>query len=726
MVASSSRVTLEATPNPKPRKQSKLHVSFAEEPTTPTKSSTRSPRSRTSMSPSKRLLSQSPHAHNPMADYVPPMPSFNKERASSRRRSATPVPLYVPPPDRFTPPREVVYTPAPSISKSSKRKSMPNTQPKSRRLTLQIKKELPEIDLNAPLPPPSPTDDPLLLHGPPHSTKRRPKAPRASIASTHSRDTPPISSSSPIRPSQAEDSHLPDLNFANMDVDSDDDELPIPPLFDFGRPKNVDEPWTDDEQDGQDGPSEFDHTGEYTGRFKIITVPTKADPPSSMTRHRQDRWGKPISPFPRSKLLPSTSALRHSPIPESPSQGEGELPVAEYDEEIPQATGLRSSSSAHFHSQPPNDADDDVSMDEAVEEPSPVAQRSSPQLPDEHAEHTVDRSLDDDVPDQSTDGVGVESEAVASMESIVEFTVRIPSEKDSSDPMRSSSIEPMPSGNVSHIEEAPYDEQDEQDDARSVVSYVDPEDVALDVPNGTSDVKHDYGAHSEGEEDSEDDLVSDIEEKQKDLFSQVIQAPDQGSDGFVDHISIQDKSMNASVLSESSVDRPTNVQPEPAITTMDDLAVERSEWSFGVPQDGDDDDDDVAIIEEEDAFSVLRELSREPDEHKLGEGRWLAPPPLPTPRLPISPRNPFHLQTPSVAQTAATSRLVATIDLRSARNASFTQFDLPEDDFDEPLLDTSIVKITSSDPMAAARAAAILRMVSSIILRNVCALIRCF
>jgi hypothetical protein len=39
--------------------------------------------------------------------------------------------------------------------------------------------------------------------------------------------------------------------------------------------------------------------GEYTGKFRVVHVPTKVDPPTSGTRGRIESWGRPISPFPR-------------------------------------------------------------------------------------------------------------------------------------------------------------------------------------------------------------------------------------------------------------------------------------------------------------------------------------------------------------------------------------------------------------------------------------------
>jgi len=63
--------------------------------------------------------------------------------------------------------------------------------------------------------------------------------------------------------------------------------------------------------DGEDSWSSSDggsseQEGEYTGKFRVMNVPTKADPPTSGTRDRIEQWGRPISPFPR----------KGSPIPE--------------------------------------------------------------------------------------------------------------------------------------------------------------------------------------------------------------------------------------------------------------------------------------------------------------------------------------------------------------------------------------------------------------------------
>ena len=126
------------------------------------------------------VLVQSPHADNPDADFIDlpalvlPARRKNLQSARSSRRSATPFIPYEPPTDVFTPPREVFLSP---MTKSSKRKtvasasSFKSVKGKKKGSTLTIvtavKQELPDIDLTLPMPPPSPTDDPLLLLGPP-------------------------------------------------------------------------------------------------------------------------------------------------------------------------------------------------------------------------------------------------------------------------------------------------------------------------------------------------------------------------------------------------------------------------------------------------------------------------------------------------------------------------------------------------------------------------------
>ncbi|TFY76824.1 hypothetical protein EWM64_g7188 [Hericium alpestre] len=231
-----------ASPNPKARKQKRRSPS-------PRPTSPRSPpRARTSAHPLTSPL------ENPVLARV---------RQGSRARSSTPVPVYEPPTERFTPPREVVLTPSPRVSKSSKRKSVG----KAPRLKLVIKKELPEIDLSKPAPPPSPTDDPLLLHGRPRTSKTPAKA-RPEVAEEHN------------------------------DLPDEQDELPDPgPVFEFSNAGGADNGWSS--SDNEPERDAFDGTGEFTGKFRMMSVPTKVDPPTSATRERIESWGRPISPFPK-------------------------------------------------------------------------------------------------------------------------------------------------------------------------------------------------------------------------------------------------------------------------------------------------------------------------------------------------------------------------------------------------------------------------------------------
>lgn len=737
-MATSSRVTLEATPNPKPRKQSKLHVSFAEDPTTPTKASSKSPRSRASASPSKRSLAASPHASNPNADYLPPSFTTRKEQSlspsKSRRRSVTPLPLYEPPPDRFTPPREVVYTPLPSVSKSSKRKTVPRSHGKSRRLTLQIKKEPPDIDFSAPLPPASPTDDPLLLYGPPPSTKPRPQAPRASFTSTHSRDTPPISSSSPVRPSAQDDSHLPNLDFANMDVDSDDDNEPLPPLFEFDRlDNNLDEAWTDDEQDNNE--SEFD-VGEYTGKFKAFTVPTKADPPSSATRVRQDRWGRPISPFPYGKRHPSDAARRHSPIPESPVQEDVELPIAEYDDE-PEAgpSGVVRSPTPPARVSPLPEDDADVPMEEPEENihSSPTAasdQRPSDPMEDPMDEDDAEMLHPEGAGDGSFSASASEGEVAASAEAYVEFSVRILSSEGGSEPAAEPQSEDEPQDE--HVDDAQPEDEATQD-LQSELSYVDPEDIAPSVETTPPDE-----AHFEPERVA----VQESHEVQRELSPEPVQSeplvmedrPEKLMDSVpelesIDSTAVVDPALKPQEVAPSpeppSMQAPSVETVLPAVQTSveEPTYFEHSEWSFSVPQSDHDHDEEMTMAEEEDAASVVRELSREPDAFEPRHAPLTPPAAPPPPTMATSPQNPFHVQTPGVGKTTGRLSDVPVADFRKqkavlqAPTAPAAQSAEPEDELDDALLDSSIVKITSSDPMAAARAAAILRLVSASFIR---------
>ena len=319
-----TRVELpDITPNPKPRKQRHVHTPSLGSPTReslgpPPSRGTSTERMSTDRELEKQLpttpirvknkvVFKSPHGMNPEADYILPT-IFPMESgglvgrnsnavvrrallgAKGSRRSATPIPPYEPPSDVFTPPREVFLSPGPSknISKSLKRKGVNNRRgPRANTTNLlpaQVKQEVPDdIDLRAPMPPPSPTDDPLLLSGPPEpepGTNMVDEAPLQEIDTAYDEQDQSVGADS-----------------MEMDDPYDADVMPVR-LFDWDVGAADDGGWTDSDDDGID-----EGEGEYTGKWKMIKVPTKQDPPSSATRTRQELWGRPISPYPKTNSL---------------------------------------------------------------------------------------------------------------------------------------------------------------------------------------------------------------------------------------------------------------------------------------------------------------------------------------------------------------------------------------------------------------------------------------
>ena len=91
--------------------------------------------------------------------------------------------------------------------------------------------------------------------------------------------------------------------------DNEDPSVPEQPVFDLTGAG--DDPCSS----SNEGESELE--GEFTGKFRVVSVPTKADPPTSATRERIEQWGRPLSPFPRN--VPD--------IPEDDSHSDGDLPL---------------------------------------------------------------------------------------------------------------------------------------------------------------------------------------------------------------------------------------------------------------------------------------------------------------------------------------------------------------------------------------------------------------
>ena len=300
----------------------------------------------------KAVVVKSPHTKNPDADYIPPLVLASEDgaelgmntptvvrralKARGSRRSATPIPPYEPPPDIFTSPREVFLKPVQpkSISKSSKRKSLINSSRKGKALrvdttkqgNMQVKQELPDdLDLLAPMPPPSPTDDPLLLRG---QSKPKPSKSRMEVSEVKeakaasvqvqteqlSDDLPPSSPHAPLNTDEIEaiqqSDWYQDYQYAGdqstedsmMQLDPQDADVVPVRLFDFDVGAMGDGGWSDsDDEPTQENEEEGE--GEYTGKWRMLKIRTKQDPPSSATRTRQELWGRPISPFPKMTTL---------------------------------------------------------------------------------------------------------------------------------------------------------------------------------------------------------------------------------------------------------------------------------------------------------------------------------------------------------------------------------------------------------------------------------------
>lgn len=184
-----------------------------------------------------------------------------------------------------------------------------------------VKREPPEIDLSA-IRPPSPTEDPLLLSA------------RRAGPTIRSRVTPVFSSSPPF--SAHKYNHGQDTQW---------------------------DAWTDSDSEGE---------GEYTGRFKMFHVPTKADTPASETKARME-WGRPVSPFPyEARLDRSLPDPQHMDVADSEDGGMeanilGALDAESVFEDIvevpPASDDDPSTSDFHNSSQESQDLEVDVDSD---------------------------------------------------------------------------------------------------------------------------------------------------------------------------------------------------------------------------------------------------------------------------------------------------------------------------------------------------------------------------
>lgn len=666
--------SVENTPNPKSRKQAKRsYRDGSQAPTTPTKSrkGTKSP----SKSPSKRAATQSPS--NPLANYLP-IP-----RVERQRRSVTPVVIpYEPPTDEFTPPREVLYTPVAkpphkTLKSASKRKP---ASPK-KKLVMQIKKEIPDdIDLNAPIPPPSPSDDPLLLRGPPGSkTVRKRTKSKAKDGATQTQDSQSLERSSPI------EEYFPHEvitigSSPDTSLDAGQEAGPTPEPggpFDFSAEGN-DSDWTSDSD------QELDHVGTFTGKYKEFTVPTKMDPPSSATRQRQDKWGHPISPFPKVR--------RKSPILEEDEDGERT--------DIPSTEVEHSGSTGISFPQPITPSSEDVFVEGSSTEVHRFASLRKSLTPIRRS--SVIRSMSPSTRPQR--------------QSLSPRPSLSPSRQDTSQTLLNDD-----GTSQSKVPDSGHDSQD--------IGDLPPSEDEDDL----------YGEYTVPIHDTSVDSIA-VAEAPEEISVQPSEPPQPQApppSASTSHTSLRSPAQHVQRRASTTPSPRLSLSPpveSPLNTKQTTPPTEQrhtvSSPSAPLPQQNDRPRSPVAFMdlddsedEEEDEVSVVRELSQPPDfgSGDESERRSILTPAFARVHIGSSP-NPFRpsLQSPAVRPQvsrvqAAKEKLMASIE-KSSPGRSPVELSLAdnagdEDDPGESIVDPNVVKITSDDPLAAARAAAILRLV---------------
>ncbi|KAI6006289.1 hypothetical protein F5J12DRAFT_833487 [Pisolithus orientalis] len=280
--------------NPQPSTPTRQTASRSEKRkrATPSASDLRSPspkKATTCMcgSRAKRILYKSVHANNVNVNYLP-LGECPSRKCRMRSRSITPA--YEPPGERFTPPREIEVV-RPPIETPTAKSIRRNALSKVKQVSPPVKSEPPEIDLTQRPRPPSPGEDPILLSGnrpsknPPLRSRYTPSF-SSSPSFNHQFTDPPTSFAARLSGGRVND-------FGDL---TDSDVLPAPTILEAHDQIN-DDGWSDSDDDG------FNLTGEYTGKYKMFKIPTKADPPTSGTREKMESWGRPLSPFPYSEIL---------------------------------------------------------------------------------------------------------------------------------------------------------------------------------------------------------------------------------------------------------------------------------------------------------------------------------------------------------------------------------------------------------------------------------------
>jgi hypothetical protein len=220
------------------------------------------------------------------------------------------IPPYEPPEEKFMPPREVLGTPLTAASTRTRKTDVKNKKAEGLRIT--IKKEMPEIDLTRPIDPPSPSDDPILLRGPPVMAKRQAKERK----DAGSQMVLPKAQSSPARsrendvPAATGSRNGPEPGFFGWSTAGKSTSLPV---FDLSTMSSdiYNRDFASDSDSGGEGDDskELGETGHYTGRYTTLTVPTKGNPPT-ISADRSARWDFLRNPGPwKIAEIPATGVM---------------------------------------------------------------------------------------------------------------------------------------------------------------------------------------------------------------------------------------------------------------------------------------------------------------------------------------------------------------------------------------------------------------------------------
>lgn len=619
-----------------------------------------------------------------------------------------------------------------------------------------IKSEPPDIDwLARDLDPPSPSEDPLLLKG----AIRRRKSTRRASGSGRSKSSPvrvpeedvtmhysPKTPTRPIptpvftrpppstTPPANEYPDLPtssppdesvtvpvhvhdDTTWGDQSTDSMDLDDDGPAMFDFGFGADVDDDgWSSDEHTqkvlGKEGVVEEEGEGEYTGHWMMMHVPTKQDPPTSGTRGRMDRWGRPISPFPggrsgwgEEQLSPLVERRREASTEEDAEEDE-EDERGDVEEEGEDVEEDEEEDAEEEEEDREDDAKKDASLRASLEEQASF---------EEHVDEAPEEPMQL-LPETSFD----ESEQASFEQHIDE------------EPVPKEPIQPLPETSFdqskSYEEEMAIEPSQEQSDSN--------EDSFLSLPlaqESYTPLVHDSHTTDISPPPAPFDFPPEALEDS--CSSPKARSSPQAAPIFEEEV----------VQSEEHALQPGEsvIQPEEPVIQFEEEAHNENDEET---HDEDDDQDEIETVD--------RELSREPEEEED-----LHPHPEPSADVPELNRPQFpEVHTPYLHQTYAPEIYISPtfIDIdespvRPIESSHHAQavYELPSHhlspralfttpanhsrvDEDENMLDVEeeveencsdddedsdepdTVKITSADPRAAARAAAILKQVSAL------------